>query len=103
VISQKKNHNNIYIKVHLVLHPHGIAPTFLKLDSWADFSPNTYIHQGNKSDKERKVVRKELSLMHTKIFNTFLRRWVPFRVGAIPRLPTLILLLLEDQLYNQYS
>jgi hypothetical protein len=21
--------------VHLVLHPHGIAPTFLKLDSWS--------------------------------------------------------------------
>ena len=21
--------------IHLVLHPHGIAPTFLKLDSWS--------------------------------------------------------------------
>ena len=25
--------------------------------------------------------------MHTKIFNTFLKIWVQFRVGAIPRLP----------------
>ena len=42
----KKNHKSIYIEtislsvgtmyaytVHLVLHPHGIAPTFLKWDS----------------------------------------------------------------------
>ena len=30
------------IMVHLVLHPHGIEPTFLNFDSWspgADFSP----------------------------------------------------------------
>ena len=26
--------------------------------------------------------------MHTKKFNTFFKRWVLFRVGAIPRLPT---------------
>ena len=25
--------------------------------------------------------------MHTKRFNTFFKRWVQFRVGAIPRLP----------------
>ena len=25
----------MYIKFHLVLHPHGIATTFLKLDSWS--------------------------------------------------------------------
>ena len=46
-----------------------------------------YIHKGNKSDKERKIIRKKLSLMHTKRFNTFFKRWVQFRVGAIPRLP----------------
>ena len=46
-----------------------------------------YIHQGNKSDKERKIVRKKLSFMHTKRLNTFFKRWVQFRVGAIPRLP----------------
>ena len=37
----------------------GIAPTFLKLDSWAGFIPIIcHIHQGNISDKERKIVRK---------------------------------------------
>ena len=42
-----------------------------------------YIHQGNKSDKERKIVRKKLSFMHTKRFNIFFKRWVQFRVGGI--------------------
>ena len=46
-----------------------------------------YIHQGNKSDKERKILRKKLSFMHTKRFNAFFKRWVQFHVGAIPRLP----------------
>jgi hypothetical protein len=45
------------------------------------------IHQGNKSDTEMKIVRKKLSFMHTKRFNTFFKRWEQFRVGAIPRLP----------------
>jgi len=44
-----------------------------------------YIHQGNKSDKERKFVSK--SFIHTKRFNNFFKRWVQCRVGAIPRLP----------------
>ena len=73
----------------MVLHPHKIAPTFLKLDSWtpgAGFILN-YIHQGNKSDKEGKTVRKKLCFMHTKRFNKFSKRLVQFRVGAIPRLP----------------
>ena len=30
-----------------------------------------YIHQGNKSDKERKILRKKLSFMHIKRFNNF--------------------------------
>ena len=33
-----------------------------------------YVHQGNKSDKERKIIRKKLSFMHTKSFNTFFKR-----------------------------
>ena len=33
-----------------------------------------YIHQGNKSDKEWKIVRKKLSFMHTNRFNTFFKR-----------------------------
>ena len=39
--------------VDLVLHPHGIDPTFLKLDSWSPGAGlySYYIHQGNKSDK----------------------------------------------------
>ena len=46
-----------------------------------------YIHQGNKSETERKIVRKKFSFMHTKRFNTFLKRWMQFRVVTIPRLP----------------
>ena len=46
-----------------------------------------YIHQGNKLDKERKIVRKKLSFMHTKRFNIFFKKWVQFRVGDIPHLP----------------
>ena len=66
----------------------GIAPTFLKLESG---SPGVgfihYIHQGNKSDKERKIERRKLSFIHTKRFNTFFKRWGQLRRGAIPRLP----------------
>ena len=39
--------------------------------------------QWNKSEKERKIVVKKLSFMHTKRFNPFFKRWVQFRVGAI--------------------
>jgi hypothetical protein len=46
-----------------------------------------YIKEGNKSDKGRKIVRKNLSFMHRKRFNNSFKRWVQFRVGAIPRLP----------------
>ena len=34
---------SVHKRVHLVLHPHGISPTFLKLDTWspgAVFIPN---------------------------------------------------------------
>ena len=79
--------------VHLALHPHGIAPTFLKLDSWSQRASfySYYIHHRNKSDIERKIVRKKLSFMHTKTFDTFFKRWVQFRLGAIPRLPVITL------------
>ena len=39
-----------------------------------------YIHQGYKSNKERKIVRKNLSFMHTKRFNSFFKRCVQFLV-----------------------
>ena len=58
----------------------GIAPTrnynhFLKIGfvvSEGGFY-SYYIHQGKKLDKESKIVRKKLSFMHTKRFNTFLK------------------------------
>ena len=51
-----------------------------------------YIHQGNKSDKERKIVRKKLRFMNTKGFFSFFKRWMQFRVGAILRLPAILYL-----------
>ena len=50
----------MFILVPLVLQPHGIAPTILKLESWspgASFIP-IISHHGNKLDKERKIVKK---------------------------------------------
>ena len=51
--------------VHLELHPHEIAPTFLKLDPCSPGGGfySYYIPQGNKTDKERKMVRKKLSFI----------------------------------------
>ena len=71
--------------VHLVLHPQGIGPTFLKLDSWSPVGRvySYYIHQGNKSDKERKIERQKSSFMATKNLIHF-KRWMQFRVGVIP-------------------
>ena len=70
------------------MHPRGIAPTFLELvrGLWGGFY-SYYIHYGNKLGKERKIIRKKLSFMHTKRFNIVFKRWVQFRVGAIPSLP----------------
>ena len=72
----------------------GIAPTpncshFLKIVfvvAWGGFY-SYFIHQGNKSYKKGKIVRKKLNFMHTKISNIYFKSWVQFRVGAIPRLP----------------
>ena len=81
------------VKMHGSL---GIAPTrnctFLNLDSWSPGAGFYFytIHQRNKSDKERKIVRRKISFMLAKRFNTFLKRWVLFRVGEIPRLPVWI-------------
>ena len=58
---------------HTGLHPHGIAPTFLKLDSWspgAGFIPNIS-SKGINWIKKRKIMRKKLIFMHTKRFNIF--------------------------------
>jgi hypothetical protein len=68
-------------RVDVKLNPHGIAPTFLKLDSWSPGAGFIHIISTNKSDKERKTLRKKVNFMHTKRFNTFFKRWVQFRVG----------------------
>ena len=66
-----------------------IAPTrdctqFLKIGFSVFYS--YYIHQGNKSDKERrKIVRKKFSFMHTKNY-LFFFKWLQSPVGAISRL-----------------
>jgi hypothetical protein len=42
--------------VHLVLHPHGIAPIFLKLDLWspgAGFIPFVFTKGTNQIKKEK--------------------------------------------------
>ena len=78
----------------LSIAPTGNCTHFLKLVVARGGFYSYYIHQGNKSDKERKIARKKLSFMHTKRFHTLFKRWVQFkysnvqfRVGAIPRLP----------------
>ena len=75
----------------------GIAPTrncthFLKIGFQVAVVGfySYYIHQGNKSDQEREIVRNKLSFNYTKRSNTFFKRWVQFCVGAIPRLPNWI-------------
>ena len=55
--------------------------TFLKFDSWSPglgFIPIKY--KVNKSDKERKIVKKQLSLKHTKFKNKCNLVWVKFHV-----------------------
>ena len=74
--------------VHLVLHPHRIATTFLKLASWspgAGFIPIISTKGINKINRKETFITK-LSFMCTKRFIIFFKRWVQFRVGAIPRL-----------------
>ena len=67
--------------VHLKLHSHGISPTFLiEFGVAGGGFYFYYIHQGNKSDKERKIARKKLIFLHTKRFNNFFKRWVQFHV-----------------------
>ena len=79
------------LMVHLVLHPHGIAPTFLKLDSWslgAGFIPII-------SNKGINLIKKKFKFYAHKKISYILKRWMQFRVGAIPRLPMLIIVFLR--------
>ena len=80
---------------HAELHPREIVTTFLKLNSWSPglgFIPIISTKRINQIDQKHwKIARKKLSFMHTKRFNTFFKRWVQFRVGAIPRLPKIVI------------
>ena len=68
----------------MVLNPHGIGPTFLKLDL---LSPGAgFIQQIIKSDKERKNVRKKNKLYAYK--KIFLNGFNPV-LGSIQRLTCL--------------
>ena len=76
------------VNVHNFTGSLGIIPTrecthFLKIRFLAATggSYSYYIHQGHKSDKERKIVRKDN--FYTKVLIHVLK------LGAIPRLPTL--------------
>ena len=66
--------------VPMVLKPHGIEPTFLKLDSWslgAGFIP---IITSNS-------MKKKIKFMHTKRFNTFSKNVYNPVLGSNPRIP----------------
>ena len=69
---------DLSINLNIYLGSLGIAPTrdyihFLKIGFLVAGVGlySYYIHQGNRLDKERKIVRKRLSFMHTKRLNTF--------------------------------
>ena len=55
----------------MVLNPHGIEPTFFKLDSWSQGAGFIPIITSNvsKLDKERKNVRRKIVLCIQKTFN----------------------------------
>ena len=82
----------------------GIAPTrnythFLKIGfvvAGGGFY-SYFIHQRNKSDKKRKIVRKKLSLCIQKDTQIF-KICVQFRVGAIPHLPFLWMRAIQHKL-----
>ena len=57
------------MQIHLVMHPHEIAFVVTEGGFYS-----YYIHQGNKSDKERNIVRKKYWFMHTKRFNTLFKK-----------------------------
>ena len=74
----------------MVLHPHGIALTFLKLHvrlPGAGFIP-IITTKGINQIKEGKIARRKLSFIHTKRFNICFKICLQSRVGAIPRLPS---------------
>ena len=76
------------ISFHLLLHPHGIAPTLLKLDSWspgAGFIP-IISTKGINQIKKGNWKGKKISFINTKRGITLLKICMQFRLGAIPRL-----------------
>ena len=82
----------ILIMVSLILHPHGIAPTFLFVVAGGGFC-SYYIHQGNKLDKERKKVNYYACIKRVDIFRN---------MGAILSPCFCNSLLLENQLIQTF-
>ena len=71
-LSAYRDLNRIYL-VPLILHPHGIAPTFLKFYSWspgADFIP-VISTKGKIRWRKENCKKKVKFYMHTKRFNIF--------------------------------
>ena len=63
-----------------VLHPHGIASTFLKIYLW---SPGVLCLLY----PQREIARKKIKFYAYKKFNIFFKIMAQFRLGAIPCLP----------------
>ena len=59
---------------HLVLHQHGKIGFVVAGGGFYSY----HIHQGNKSDKERKIVRKKFSFINANRFNTFFKLLILF-------------------------
>ena len=60
----------------------------LKVLFLPNFFNSYYIHQGNKSDQERQIANKKVNFYAYKKILYIFKRWVQFRVGAIPHLPS---------------
>ena len=82
----------MYQMVHLVLHPHGIAPIFLKFDLLSPGAVFISIISIKGINQIKKGKFKEKRFMHTKRFNTFFKDgcnsvWVQFHFYCIKCCP----------------
>ena len=89
-----KNKTFIVIGDPLVLHPSGIAPIILNLDSWSPRAGFIPILSTKGINHIKKGKMEEKSFIHTKRFNKILKDgynsvWVQFRFVAFPRLPVI--------------
>ena len=65
--------------VNLVLHPHGIAPTFLKLDSWSPGASFISVISTKGINQIKAIVRKKISFITIR-FITSSKLWLQFHV-----------------------